>query len=123
MAKQEDHPNLNRGGNEGNAFGGGPKPKNRIVTDELETLMGEIGGNGKSRRQNARRLADAILEHAIAGNGAYLKALMDRLEGPITQKLEVEDVSLLTDEERASRAFSLLESARARRDGSSPSDE
>ena len=122
MAKQAAHPNLNEGGNEGNAYGAGRKPANRIVTQELETLLGEIGGNGRSRRLNARRLADAILRHALAGNGAYLKALLDRVEGPMTQRLEVEDVTELSDDERAERTLALLERARARRDGPAAGD-
>jgi hypothetical protein len=97
----------------GNPAGGG-RPKGSVsITKHLREAL-----EAQDEKQ-AKQLAQAIILQAAKGNGAAMKAVLDRIDGPVVQKIEaeIEDVSLLTDEERANRALALLERARARRAG------
>jgi len=52
----------------------------------MEALLAEL--DGASKKEKARMLAEAILIHAMKGNGAYLMQLWNRLEGPVVEKQE-----------------------------------
>lgn len=73
--------------------GSNPKPKGAIslTTRLVKALKAK---DPESNRAQADLLADDIIRHARGGNAAYAKLIYDRVEGPVTQKLEinVEDI-------------------------------
>jgi hypothetical protein len=62
--------------------------------------------------------ARIMWSHFKDGNPAAIKQIADRIDGPIVQKVELDDISALSPEERDRRAMELLDTARARRAGS-----
>lgn len=70
-------------------------------------------------RENPEKLqaiVDATIQAAIEGDTSARKLVFDRIDGPMTEKVEVTNVSL-TEPERVQRLASLYDRARARRDG------
>jgi hypothetical protein len=70
----------------------------------------------------AKELADSLINNAINGNAGAIKEVLSRIDGPVVQKIEHNDVSL-TDAERVERLATLAERARARGAGLSPGDD
>lgn len=66
--------------------------------------------------EKLRQIVDATIQAAIEGDTSARKLVFDRIDGPMTEKLEVTNVSL-TEPERLERINSLLERGRARRAG------
>jgi len=62
--------------------------------------------------------AKIVWRHFIEGNPAAIKQVMDRIDGPIVSKVELDDVSNLSPEERQARLDQLANLGRARAVGS-----
>ena len=60
--------------------GGRPKGSYSLVTIWKRKLAEDPA--------RAERLAEAILTHAEEGNGTAIKQVLDRLDGPVTEKTE-----------------------------------
>jgi hypothetical protein len=95
-------------GQSGNPAG---RPKGSI---SLTTILKQKLAEGDT----AKDVIQWTLEQAKIGNAAALKILWDRIDGPIVNKVELDDISALSPEERDRRAMELLDTARARRAGS-----
>lgn len=89
-----------RPGKNGGSLNAGPgpgRPKGSVsITNELKKVLAEDG--------NAEKVARALVIHAVKGNAAAIKAVLDRVDGPV--KLEIDaniskrvDLSRLTDDE------------------------
>jgi hypothetical protein len=100
----------------GESGGGGPSPKPRTLTMHLRKLL------ESDDEKEAVELARAILDHAKAGNAPYAKIVMDRIDGLLVQRIETEDVTPITESERAARLAEILERGRARGSGSADPD-
>jgi len=69
----------------------------------------------------AKKLVAAAIKNAIEGNPGQLKEIWARVDGSVTEKVEVTNVSL-TESERLERINSLLERGRTRRTGLAADD-
>jgi hypothetical protein len=69
-------------GNPGNTTGGRPKGSVSITRLMREALE-------ESGEKEAKRLAKAILRNAAKGNSTAIKEVLDRIDGPVKQQLDV----------------------------------
>jgi hypothetical protein len=91
----------------------GGRPKGAVsVIGALKRLM------DTDPNYSADVAAKIVWDHFKEGNPAAIKQVLDRLDGPIVNKVELDDISALSPEERDRRAMELLDTARARRAGS-----
>ncbi len=66
------------------------RPKGSGVTDRLKKLLDEeVTLKGKQTTM-AEALAQVVLNKALKGDHKFVKELLDRVEGKVTDKLEVE---------------------------------
>ncbi len=73
-------------GNRANPTGaGGGRPLGSV---SLTTRIKEALAADDDRK--AKIFADALILQACKGNGTAIKAILDRVDGPVTQKLEAE---------------------------------
>jgi hypothetical protein len=76
---------------------GNPKgrPRNvgdsRIITNLLAQILEEQ--DKRSKKENARLIAESLVKVCRKGNVKAIKELLDRVEGPVTQKIELEQVA------------------------------
>lgn len=72
---------LNRGGAQP---GAGRPPKELSITWHIKQAL------ERQDQEGAMALADALVEKAKEGNAAAIREVMDRVDGPVKQKSEVE---------------------------------
>jgi len=94
-------------GQSGNPEGGKPS-----IVRALKRLMLE---DPAFSEEEAARI---MWSHFKDGNPAAIKQIADRIDGPIVQKVELDDVSNLSPEEREARLDQLADIGRARAAGS-----
>jgi hypothetical protein len=101
----------------------GGRPKGAVsVIGALKRLM------DTDPNYSADVAAKIVWDHFKEGNPAAIKQVLDRLDGPIVNKVELDDVSNLSPEEREARLDQLANLGRARAvgsvaDGSDKSDD
>jgi len=80
----EKHPNLNppwkKGDPSPNPTG---RPKGSGITDKLRKIIEDNEGKG------AKAIADAIYAAALTGDPRIINIVLDRLEGKVTDKLDL----------------------------------
>jgi hypothetical protein len=118
---------MESGKNAGNVGYGKPptetqfKPGNSPLGHRKKGSVSIVGLIKKVLEENegveAERLARSVIQNAIEGNPTALKQILDRVDGPVKEVLEVDDVTALSDAERASRTLALFDRARERRAG------
>ena len=88
--------------------GGNPKKKGAVnLTTRLEKVLREqvvIDKETGAKQTRAEILIRAMIVQAAKGNGAAMKIIFDRVDGPLTQKVVV-DVKEIPDD----RLIALLE--------------
>lgn len=68
-----------------------------------------------SSQEAIERMAKGMIASVSEGNAGMAKIILDRLEGPIIEKVELSG-SLLSEDERAARIAAILDAGRDRRD-------
>lgn len=88
----------------------GTKHKTTVITDAI------IEALEANDCQLARQFVKSLVVNAMKGNGSAMKILVDRAEGVLESpvNLTVDDVSNLSDEDRASRIAAVYDAARTR---------
>lgn len=61
-----------------------------MITRRLRELLDQVNSNDPAGRTNRDLVANTIIEMAIGGNQQVIKVLLDRVEGAVVQKVEVE---------------------------------
>lgn len=73
-----------RKGESGNPAG---LPKGFLpITSRVKNLLAEASRSGDSTKADA--VAAALLKYAMKGSHHHLRIMLDRIEGPVTQKVE-----------------------------------
>lgn len=103
-----------RPGRNGGTLNNGPgpgKPKGSVsITRRLKEAL------AANDEKEARALADALIKQAKRGNPQAIRQVLDRIDGPIAQRIELDDVSGLTEDElhaRTAAAFGRVRAAGA----------
>jgi hypothetical protein len=63
----------------------GGRPKKRPVSEELASLLGENDGAA------SKALAKVLLREALKGDIAFVRELLNRIEGKVPDKVEVKE--------------------------------
>ena len=80
----------------------GGRPKGSVsVTRYIKQLL------EANEDEQAKKLAQSLILNAAKGNGTAIKEVMSRVDGPIKQEIEVNDVTL-TPEEREAKKQAIL---------------
>lgn len=99
-------------GQSGNPSG---RPKRNPISDALREIMEEI--DPRTKKLIARRLADALVKKALAGDVKAAALIGDRVEGKVPIRVAGHDggpiKTELTDAERRARILALAQSAQA----------
>ena len=78
----------------------GGRPKGRSITSILREKLAEPA-KGKRGKTKAEAIADVVIEQALAGDPRFLREILERTEGKVTQTIQVSDAdySKLSDDE------------------------
>lgn len=80
-------------GESGNLKG---RPKGSGVTDRLRALLDEEVDLGGKKMTMAEALAKVVVKKALKGDHKFVKELLDRTEGKVSDKLELEgEISII----------------------------
>lgn len=63
------------------------RPRGAPVMKYVKRILTENNCN------KARRLAEALVERAMEGNGVAIKQILDRIDGPVTERIESSGVT------------------------------
>jgi len=72
----------------------GGRPKGRSIIEEVKMMLGKKDG------QLAEALASVLLQQALRGHFRFFKELLDRIDGPVANRLAGHDGGPLLDKDR-----------------------